>query len=504
MARIAVGGFQHETNTFAPQQATFFDFEKHDGWPGLSRGPALLEAVEGMNLPVAGAIAAARDDGHETVPLLWCSAEPCSYVTEDAFERITAMLCEDLAAHGPFDGVYLDLHGAMVVEHHQDGEGEILRRVRAVVGDELPLVASLDLHANVTEAMIAGADVLTIFRTYPHVDMADTGARAYRQLARRLAGTRVAKAFRKLPFLVPLTGQCTYFDPAKSLYALAEELEDGRAQSADFAFGFPPADILECGPGVVAYDPDPERAQAAAEAYYDAVLDAEARFENPILPAEEAVRRALANRDGRPVVLADAQDNPGAGGSSDTVGLLRELVRQGARGAVMAILNDPEIAARALEAGLGASIEAGLGGKSGQPGQAPYRARFAVEALGDGRFAGTGTLLKGARMELGPMALLRVEEGDSEVRVVVGSKRFQCLDQSIFRHLGIEPAAQRIVAVKSSVHFRDDFDPIAAETIAVEAPGAHPCRLLDVPYRNLREGVRLEPGGPVFRRQAAE
>ena len=113
-------------------------------------------------------------------------------------------------------------------------------------------------------------------------------------------------------------------------------------------------------------------------------------------------------------------------------------------------------------------------------------------------------MLKGARMDLGPMALLRVVDSRADVRVIIGGKRFQCMDQSIFRHLGVEPADQRIVAVKSTIHFRDDFDPIAAETIAVEAPGAHPCRLIDVPYRRLRDGVRLEPGGPVFSRRAAE
>ena len=505
MARIAVGGFQHETNTFAPQRAAFDDFEKHDGWPGLVRGEALLPAVEGMNLPIAGFIAEARPHGHELVPLSWCSAEPSSYVTEDAFERITAMMCGDLAAHmasgGPFDAVYLDLHGAMVPEHHEDGEGEILARVRAVVGDQIPVVVSLDLHANVTEAMVARATALTIFRTYPHIDMAATGARAYGLLTAALSGQRLAKAFRKLPYLIPLTAQCTYFEPNRSLYAAAAETQ---ALSGDIALGFPPADIGECGPSLVTYDPDPATAEAAANALLAAMMAAEPAFENPLMTPDDAITRAMANATGRPVVLADAQDNPGAGGSADTVGLLTALVNKGAKGAVMALLNDPEVNRQAQAAGVGGRFEAALGGKSGQPGHSPMPGTFHVEALGDGRFTGTGTMLQGARMELGPLALLRVADDSADVRVIVGSKRFQCLDRSIFLHLGVDPADQRIVAVKSTVHFRDDFDPIAAETLAVEAPGAHPCRLTAVPYRRLRSGVRLEPGGPVFTARAAE
>ena len=501
MARIAIGGIHHETNTFAPALASFADFEKHDGWPGLTRGAGLVEAMAGFNIPLTGFIEAAADR-HELVPLSWCSAEPSSYVTEDAFERITAMICDDLAAQGPYDGVYLDLHGAMVVEHHEDGEGEILRRVRAVVGDGIPVIVSLDLHANVTEAMVAHATSLSIFRTYPHIDMAATGARASGLLERALAGERFAKAFHKAPFLVPLSAQCTDLEPNRSLYQRVARLAEGVA-GVDLALGFPPSDIRECGLGVVAYDSDAAAAERAADELFAALLEAEADFENPLLDPDTAVRRAMANRAGEPVVLADAQDNPGAGGSSDTVGLLDALVRNGAQGAVLAILDDAGAAAMAHELGVGASFEFGLGGKSGQPGQSPYDGRFRVEALGDGRFRCTGEMYRGTDTDLGPMALLRVEDGGADVRVIVGGSRFQCLDQAIFRHLGVEPAEQRILAVKSTVHFRADFAPIAAETLTVEAPGAHPCRLEGLDYRRLRDGVRLGPGGPAFVRTAA-
>src|SRR6267378_1721214 len=153
MARIAVGGFQHETNTFAPQRATWADFERADAWPGFVRGPELIDAVEGFNIPIAGAVKTLQELGHELVPLCWCSAPPSSYVERDAYEKVAGAILDDLAAGGRLDGIYLDLHGAMVAEHHEDGEGELLRRVRALVGDRIPIVTSLDYHTNLTPAV---------------------------------------------------------------------------------------------------------------------------------------------------------------------------------------------------------------------------------------------------------------------------------------------------------------------------------------------------------------
>ena len=216
------------------------------GWPALSRGAALPPAVAGINLPIAGFIDAAAAAGHDVVPLTWAAAEPSAHVTRDAFERIAAMLLDDIAAARPFDAVYLDLHGAMVCEHLEDGEGALLARLRAAVG-EAPLVASLDLHANVTEDMAAAADALVAYRAYPHTDMAETGARTLPVLERVAAGARPAKAFRKLDFLPPLPWQCTMIEPARSLYAMLEAPGAG-VWSASICMGFPPADIRAVGP----------------------------------------------------------------------------------------------------------------------------------------------------------------------------------------------------------------------------------------------------------------
>jgi microcystin degradation protein MlrC len=493
---IAVGGMQHETNTFAPHLAPYGAFERADSWPGLCAGPALFDNLGGLNIPLSGFIERARQDGHQLHPLCWCSAEPSSYVTRDAFERVAAMMCTALGGAEQLDAVFLDLHGAMVTEHHEDGEGELLRRVRAIVGPGVPIVVSLDLHANVTEAMLEYSDAMTIYRTYPHLDMAATGARACAVLEGLLAGRPLHKALRKIPFLFPLTSQCTSFDPCKSIYDGLDGMSaEAGMSSIDFATGFPPADIAECGAAVVAYGEDVAATEEAIEQVYQQVLAAEADFDFELLDPDTAVIRAMENVSKKPVVLADAQDNPGAGGTSDTTGLLAAMVSNGAQQAVIAVMYDPEIADKAHAAGVGAVLDDALGGKSGLDGIEPYRAQFAVEALGDGRFTYTGEMNLNSKAQLGNMALLRVVDEGSEVRVVVGSSRSQCLDLSMIRHLGIEPTEQKIVAVKSTVHFRADFDPIAAETLVVIAPGIHPCQLDDLEYCHLRAGVRLGPLG---------
>ncbi|MBC6440271.1 MAG: M81 family metallopeptidase [Rhodospirillales bacterium] len=498
MARIAVGGFQHETNTFASTEATFADFATHDAWPALTRGPALFEAVSGLNLGLEGFIQAALADGHDLVPLLWASAEPSSFVTGDAFERITGMMAEDLRAKGPFDAVFLDLHGAMVAQHCQDGEGETLGRVRKIVGHGIPVVNTLDLHANITERMVAMSSAMTICRTYPHIDMEATGERCYRLLMRLACGETLHKGFARAPFLVPLSAQWTDARPNRGFYdRIANQEREGLA-SSDLALAFPLADIPECGPAAVAYDPDPERARAAAGAIGEAFCAAEGDFRNTLLTPDDAVRQAMAEPRG-PVVLADVQDNPGAGARSDTVGVLEALVRNHAERAALGLLWDPDVAREAHAQGEGAAFDALLGGKSGRPGQTPFPARFHVERLGNGVFACTGEMYRGTVTDLGPLALLSVADADCDVRVVVSSRRFQNLDRACFRHIGVEPAEQHILVVKSTVHFRADYDPIAARTILVEAPGENACRLVGLDYRNLREGVRLEPLGPEHR-----
>ncbi len=499
MTRIAVAGFQHETNTFGATKAGFAEFEEADAWPGLLRGDEVVGGTAGVNLPIAGFIeAASAASDIALVPIVWCSAEPSAHVTDEAFERIAGIVLEGLRAAGDIDALYLDLHGAMVTESAQDGEGALLSRIRAAVGEALPIAVSLDLHANVTEAMLRHASSITIFRSYPHIDMAETGARAFALLRRQLAGERLHGAFRQAPFLVPLSAQYTGATPCRELYALLDAAAEGELVSADIAMGFPAADIFDAGPAVVAYATGPAAAAAEAERLLAALEAAESDFDAGLMTPAAAVEAAMATDAGKPVVIADVQDNPGAGATSDSTGLLAAMVAAGAQGAVLGLLNDPEVAAQAQASGVGAELTAALGGKSGLAGLGAFEARYRVEALSDGHFPFTGEMYAGSVAELGPTAVLRVLDGGADIRVLVGSKRCQCLDLAMFRHIGIEPAAQRLVAVKSTVHFRADFEPIAAAVLNAEAPGANPCRLDGVPYEKLRPGVRLGPLGRPF------
>jgi microcystin degradation protein MlrC len=496
MAVIAVAGFHHETNTFAPSKATYDDFVSGGGWPPLTRGAAAASVVEGINLGLAGFIAAARGAGHRLVPLVWANATPSAHVTRDAYERIAAALLEELGRAETFDAVYLDLHGAMVTEHLDDGEGDLLARVRQRVGSRVPIVASLDYHANVTSAMVAAADGLVGYRSYPHIDMAETGARAAVLLERILReGQPPAKAFRQLPFLIPLTAQCTMIEPSVTLFRRLAEIEAQDDIMLTFAGGFPAADIADCGPSVFAYGFDERRTAAAADTLAREICDAEGEFQAEFLLPDDGVRRAMARsrRGGPPVILADTQDNPGAGGNGDTVGVLEAMLRQGAEG-VVGLLIDPASARRAHEAGAGASLEFALGATSGLPGHRPCAGRFTVARLGDGAFTGSGPFYKGSKMRLGAMAALTRDK----VTVVLASKKVQAADQAMFRCLGIEPPRQRIMALKSSVHFRADFQPIASEILVVAAPGPMPADPAVLPWTKLRRGVRLRPRGPEF------
>ena len=369
MARIAIGGLHHETNSFAPQPATFERFAEADGWPPLSRGSDILANTAGINLAISGFVEAASPR-HELVPLTWANACPSGPVTRDAFERLAGMLVEDLAAAMPVDALFLDLHGAMVTEHLGDGEGELLRRLREVA-PRLPIVAALDLHANVSEAMVALSDALVAYRTYPHVDLALTGARCLPLLEAMLAGVRLAKAFRRIDFLIPLPWQCTTIEPARSLYAMLGELEGGEVASASVCTGFPAADTPVCGPSVVAYGRDQAAADAAADRLAGAFRAAEPRFGGRLWTPEEAVRHAIEARADRPVVLADTQDNPGGGGTSDTHGP--------ARGADPAAGGRCGAGAAGGRGGGGAGARGGRGRRAGADG-----ARRAARAGGRG------------------------------------------------------------------------------------------------------------------------
>lgn len=488
--RIAIAGFQHETNSFSHLTADLPEFEMADSWPAFLRGQDVITQTEGMNLPIAGFAAAADTHLH---PILWCAAEPSGPVTALAFEAICTEILNGIPKD--IDALYLDLHGAMIADGFPDGEGELLARIRGVFGPDVPIIVSLDLHANVSSALVEHATAITMYRTYPHLDMAEAGARAFRALTGIFDGQCPAKAFRPVPYLIPMHAQFTGAAPAGPLYQ-ATASYDAPGQWAEFATGFSGGDSPVSGASIIAHAPTQVEADRIADTLLTQVLAAEDAFAQPVPNSTQAVRQAMAHRSGKPVVLADVQDNPGGGGSSDTTGLLRALVSERAQNAMFGVLHDPEAAAAAHAAGVGATLSIGLGGKSGQFGDTPFETPCTVTALSDGTVKYEGAMYGGGIAQIGPTAVLRLTENGADVSVVVSSVRNQCLDLAYFRHIGLTPEKARVIAVKSTVHFRADFDPIAQTTIPVASPGALGCLLTDVPYRHLRSGVRIGPNGP--------
>lgn len=498
--KILVAGYQHETNTFAPLKADWAAFNRGDVFPAFMQGQAMLDQLSGVNLPAGGFIAAALARGWEVLPGSWCGASPSSHVTEDAFERISSAVLADVAKGG-FDAVYLDLHGAGVADHVDDTEGELISRIRAMVGPGLPIVASLDLHANVTERMLAQADALVAYRTYPHIDMASTGELAADLLARRMAlGRKEDVAFRRLPFLIPLNAQSTWMAPAQGLYRALAAADAQFGVRLSFCMGFPASDFDECGPMVWAHG---ERAQEALAHLYANVAEP-AQWTLEFLPAQDAVAQVLARAAGlsTPLVIADTQDNPGAGGSSNTTGLLHALLAQGAGrqfpGQVaLGLMFDPAAARAALVAGVGATVSLSLGQAvptfTGQHSDAPVTGDFRVRALGDGQVTLKGPMMTGMAATLGPCACLEIDG----VLVAVASGQMQMLDRELFRMVGIHPEAMKIMVVKSSNHFRADFTPLVAQAhtdiIVAKAAGPMAADPADLPWQHLPDTMRRKP-----------
>ena len=492
--KILIAGFQHETNTFAPTKANWEDFVHGGGMPSMRHGSDILD-LRGINIPMGGFLEEMRGTHHDLMPVIWTSACPSANVTRDAYERIAGSIVKAASEKHP-DAVYLDIHGAMVAQHVDDGEGELLRRIRQVVGPKVPIVCSLDLHANVTVLMLEQADALVAYRTYPHVDMDETGVRASELLKMFMeGGNRLSLAWKRIPFLIPLHGQCTDMDPAKSTYEHLELLERENITSMSFTPGFPAADFPECGGVVWGYGTNKTEIEAAVDSLSNHVKERESDWWIDLYKPEEAVQEAIRQSKMvyRPVVIADTQDNPGAGGNSNTTGMLRALVKNKAQEAALGVLFDPDAAKAAHDTGVGKTIRVGLGGESAVEDQ-PFKGTFIIEHLSDGHLTVKGPMMRGAKISLGPTACLRIDG----VRIVVGSSKIQMLDRELYRVAGVKPEKMKILINKSSVHFRADFSPIAHSVLVAESPGPMVADPINLPWKRLTPGIRLRPNGPIF------
>ncbi len=497
MAKIAVAGFQHETNTFSPIPTGYDDFASG----GLS-SPGILKAEEinyfqtgEMNNATSGFLRTAQGLGMDCVPLLWMEAEPSAMMDSRTFEQLMTLIEEAFKKYTPYDAVFLDLHGAMIYGDHQDGETEILRRIRGIVGN-VPVVAALDLHGNIAEECFQLASALIGYRTYPHVDIYETGQRCANMIADMLAGKSVCKSFKQLPFLMPTSSQITGHDPLKSIFDQLEKLESADdVHSISIMLGFPPGDIECAGPSVFAYAETQEQAEKAVNNLVEQILLHEGEFVSRLTGLQSAIDGAVAlmKTSEKPIILADVQDNPGGGSGSDSVWILEALLERGVEDAAIGLMYDPEAARMAHLAGVGARIHIGLGGKM-LPGHVPLVGDFEVVNLLEGEIEGTGPMAKGMRINLGRMALLKI----NGIYISVASVRIQAADQAVFTALGLEPSEMKILVLKSFVHFRAAFEEIAEKIIEVEVPGAEFDDPSKVQYSQLRDGIRLYGKGAVY------
>ena len=481
--RFFIAMFSHETNTFSTLPTDQRQFEARD----LRYGGEILEAYRGTGTCLGGMIDAAAARGVTLVPSLAAAASPAGRVTADFYAQTKARLLADLRAAAPLDGVLLDLHGAMVPEAAEDGEGDLLRAVRAALGPAVPVGVTLDFHANVTADMVAHATLLHGYKTYPHVDMDARGREAAERLTDVVAGRlRPAVAWRQTPLLPPIAGQLTARGPMRRLNDLADGMErDPRVVSVSVFAGFPLADIRDAGLSVyVATDGDQPLAERLADELARTAWEHRREFLHTALPVAAAVAKALA-ATGRPVVLADIADNTGGGAAGDTTAVLRELLRVGARGVTVACLWDPAAVEACARAGVGATVTVEVGGKVDPSHGAPVPVTGRVRTLSDGRFVHRGPMFRGLEGRLGPTAVLDV----NDLKIVLISYRWQTLDPEMIRLVGIDPAAERILVVKSSVHYRAAFEPIAHEVIEVDAPGLSSSNLARFSFKHVRRPI---------------
>ncbi|WP_298145714.1 M81 family metallopeptidase [uncultured Acinetobacter sp.] len=487
MPIIAIAGFQHETNTFAPSLARYEDFIHGGGFPGLTRGQALLK-FSNQNIPIGGFIHTAQQLGYQLHPILWAGASPSAHVEQHTYEKICNEILDGLRAQ-PVDAIYLDLHGAMVAEHLDDGEGELLQRIRALVGQDIPIVTSLDFHANVTQLMFKHSTAMLAYRTYPHIDMAETGARCAQVLHDILQGQKLYKHYYKLPFLIALNAQCTDLEPAKSTFAHLKALEQQSGVLLNFTPGFPAADFSECGATLWAYSADIGSLQQVMQQYQTQLLADEAKWHMDFLQPEAAIREAeyLFDIHKKPIIIADTQDNPGAGGDSNTTGMLHALVKAKAQRALVGLICDAKTVQATNQLQLGDHFYAQLGGTT--HGDPALCGEFVLKARHVGQFNYQGPMMHGVAVDIGQSILVSYQGID----IAVSSYKAQLLDRVMFKIFNILPEDYRLIVVKSSVHFRADFTDMSGAILVAKAQGPMLADPRDLNWQNINPEIRLAP-----------
>ncbi|MEZ5926358.1 MAG: M81 family metallopeptidase [Hyphomicrobiaceae bacterium] len=482
---VLIGGFSHETNAFSSERTGLDKFKARE----LLHGDEMFR-LRHTNHEIAGFLAAAEAHGWRVRPSIAAAAMPSGLVTAEAFAFIASELVAAAAQSPAPDAILLFLHGAMVAEGITDGEGELLARLRAIVGSDIPIAAVLDLHANVTDRMAEQASLLMSYRTYPHIDLAERGREAADIIARALNdGRRLATVVARGPLIDGCNDGRTQGGPMVPLLARARDFEcESGVLSVSINAGFPDSDIREAGPSVtVSGDAPRVRLQEIADDLMREIWDRRDEKTVEYLSPAEAVRRALAVTPGSgPVVIADYADNPGAGAYGDATDLLKAMLEARVENAAFGGLVDP-VAARALHsAGVGAEVKLVLGGRHApEQGGGPLTLEGTVLQVSGGTFTYRGPMWTGGIGSLGPTAALRV----SGIDILVISENAQMLDEAMFLAGGIEPREKAVIGLKSMHHFRGAFEPMARAVLVCDTGALATPDYGRRPFRHLRRPV---------------
>lgn len=462
MKTILVAQFKHETNTFAPGITDRKAFDERNAVFGEA---GIRTRFAGAKNETTGLLDFFADkEDIRLLPVLAFDAMPGPRVDQGVFDTVMDHLLEALCQN--VDGILLSLHGAMVTTELEDGEGALLEAIQQKVGNRIPIMVTLDLHANITQKMVEHTTAIFACDYYPHTDLYETGLRAAQCMYDTLCGrVRPVMRWQKLPMIISCTPTVDGV-----MKVLTDQFCHSRnlpgVLNANLAHGFFHADIYELGmAAIVVTDGDAQQAEALAEDLSRRVWDVRAQLQYHPMTADEAIDAALSSNR-FPVVLADAADNPGGGGTGDATQLLRRLVQRQAD-AVVAAIYDPETAAQAVQAGVGATIEASIGGKAApQITGGPVHCCAYVKAITDGKYRNTGPAFHGMCMDHGTLAVLQV----GTVTVLVGSRRVQAWDAELLRSCGIVPERHTIIVVKSAVHYRGSYQEITDRMLSVETP----------------------------------
>lgn len=489
--RLLIAMMMHETNTFSPVPT---DLQRFALGPGEVPpvGAAAVAAFRGTGTATGAFIDLAEQAGAEYVLALAAHAAPSGLVHDTAYEAMSQTILQALAegdAQGRFDGILLDLHGAMVSQSHEDGEGELLRRIRAIA-PHTPIGVAYDMHANMYADMVELAQAVAGYQTYPHVDMHGTGLRAGTALLKLIQGqARPTTAWGRLPMVPHIMRQSSLDEPNRSLQARAQQMEKEGALCASVFTGFPHADIENAGLSVVVVtDNDPALAQRLRDELLQMAWDSRAQWVYALEPLATSVARAktLTNF---PVMLLDHYDNAASGGTMDTTAVLAEVLHQGLRGVAVFAIFDPQAVQGAIAAGIGASVRLQVGGKMAMPlmphHSAPIELAGVVKLISNGLYRNKGPMSRGARQNMGVSVV--IDTGDVEVALI--SRHVEPFDVNALICLGMDPTQKQFVLLKSRVHWRAGLGHLAGATVECAGAGACTSDYSELQFKKLRRPI---------------